>query len=246
MFTQKHEAAFSDLGTLRSVCSACSIPELFAPAGLSEHDIGSIGDIVLASRKLPKGSYLYRAGDEFSALYAVRTGYLKSTRTLEDGREQVTGFLMAGDLVGLCGIGSSRHVCNAIALETSEVFAIPFERLEELSREVPSLQRHFHRLMSREISREQKLMMMLGSMSAEERLAAFLLDISQQHMVRGFSPTEFHLRMTRDDIGSYLGLQLETVSRVISKFKKAGIVEVNQKRVRIADRERLRAVISLA
>jgi CRP/FNR family transcriptional regulator, anaerobic regulatory protein len=244
--TQHHTTALPDLGTLISACSACSIPELFAPTGLSEQEIASIGNVVLTSRKIPKCSHLYRAGDAFSALYAVRTGYLKITRTLEDGREQVTGFLMAGDLVGLCGIGSSQHVCNVVALEISEVFSIPFDRLEELSREVPGLQRHFHRLMSREISREQKLMLMLGSMSAEERLAAFLLDMSQQHMMRGYSPTEFRLRMTRVDIGSYLGLQLETVSRVLSKFRKAGIVEVNQKRVRIADRERLCAVISSA
>ena len=164
--------------------------------------------------------------------------------TLEDGREQVTGFQMAGEIMGLDGIVSDRHTCDAVALENAEVCVMPFNQIEELSREVSALQHHVHKIMSREIVREHSVMMMLGSMRAEERLAAFLLNLTQRLHARGFSKTELVLRMTREEIGSYLGLKIETVSRTFSKFVEEGILEVKQKNLRILKPDALQLLVN--
>jgi CRP/FNR family transcriptional regulator len=150
---------------------------------------------------------------------------------------------MAGELLGLDGIGSGKHLCDAVSLEDSEVCEIPFGELEELSREIPTLQQHFHRIMSREITRDYGVMLLLGSMRAEERLAAFLLNLSQRFAARGYSPKRFMLRMTRNEIGSYLGLKLETISRAMSHFQSEGIITVQNKNVEIKDTDRLRAMV---
>ena len=174
-------------------------------------------------------------GDAFEAIYAIKMGFFKTDILLEDGRDQVTGFQMAGEILGMDGIGTDLHTCNSIALEDSEICIIPFVQLEQLSREVQALQRHFHKVMSREIVRDHGVMMLLGTMRAEERLAAFLLNLSQRFTARGYSPQEFHLRMTREEIGSYLGLKLETVSRAFSRFQDDGLISVHQKHIRILD-----------
>jgi CRP/FNR family transcriptional regulator len=142
---------------------------------------------------------------------------------------------MAGELLGMDGIGAGSHACDAVALEDSEYCVIPYERLEELSRRFEPLRQHFSRMMSREIVREQGVMLLLGSMRADERLAGFLLNLSQRLAARGYSPTEFVLRMTRAEIGSYLGIKLETVSRAFTRFQQRGLLDVRQKQVRIAD-----------
>jgi CRP/FNR family transcriptional regulator len=162
----------------------------------------------------------------------------------EDGRDQVTGFQMAGELLGLDGIGSERHNCNAVALEDSQLCVIPYDQLEALSREFGELQRQFHKIMSREIVRDHGVMLLLGSMRAEERLAAFLLNLVQRLHARGFSQSELVLRMTREEIGSYLGLKLETVSRTFSKFVEEGIVEVKQRHVRIVNADALKQLVN--
>lgn len=211
---------------------------------MTEDEIHKVDELVGGRRRVKRGQHLYRAGDPFEAIYAVKTGFFKTDVLIEDGRDQVTGFLMAGELLGLDGISGESHTCNAVALEDSEVCLIPYEQLEQLSSEVRTLQRHFHKVMSREIVREHGVMMLLGTMRAEERLAAFLLNLSQRFTARGYSPTEFHLRMTREEIGSYLGLKLETVSRAFSKFQEDGLISVQQKYVRILDHERLRHLLS--
>ena len=228
---------------LKSVCSSCSLRELCLPMGLSPEDVERLDQLVYARRKVKRGEGLYRAGDPFSAIYAVRTGFFKSDVILEDGRDQVTGFHMPGEIMGMDGIGTDTHSCNAIALEDSDVCVIPFSRLEELANEVRGLQRQFHKVMSREIVRDQGVMMLLGSMRAEERLAAFLLNLSQRFVARGYSPCEFHLRMTRDEIGSFLGLKLETVSRLFSKFQEDGLIGVQQKHIRIRDTVGLKNIL---
>ena len=172
------------------------------------------------------------------SLYAVRTGFFKTCVSAEDGRDQVTGFQMAGELLGLDGISTDRHTCDAVALEDSQVCVIPYHQLEELSREVSDLQRQFHQIMSREIVRDHGVMLLLGSMRAEERLAAFLLNLTQRLQARGFSGSSLVLRMTREEIGSYLGLKLETVSRAFSRFQDDGLLEVEQRHIRIARRRR--------
>lgn len=228
---------------LRSACSQCNLVELCLPFGMDAHDIQRLDELVSTRRRVKRQQPLYRAGDPFEAIYAIRVGWFKTDVVLEDGREQVTGFQMTGEMLGLDGISTEAHSCNAVALEDSEVCVISYDRLEELSREFDGLQHQFHKVMSREIVRDHGVMMLLGSMRAEERLAAFLLNLSQRFTARGFSPTDFHLRMTRDEIGSYLGLKLETVSRAFSRFQDEGLVAVQQKHIRIIDLPRLRKLI---
>ena len=200
--------------------------------------------LVATRRKVARAGMLFSNGDRFSALYAIRTGFFKTCLITEDGRDQVTGFQMAGEIIGLDGIGQGVHTCNAVALEDAEVCVMPFEHIEALSREVPALQHHVHRIMSREIVREHGVMLLLGSMRAEERLAAFLLNLAQRLHARGFSPHELVLRMTREEIGSYLGLKLETVSRTFSKFADDGIVTVQKRHVRILNPQALQAIVN--
>jgi CRP/FNR family transcriptional regulator len=229
---------------LKAACSNCNLRELCLPVGLSLADIEKLEELVATRKRVKRGESLFRAGDRFESLYAVRLGFLKSTVMSSDGREQVTGFHMAGELVGLDGISSETHSCDTVALEDTEVCVIPYERLEEVAAAVPMLRNHFHKVMSREIVREHGVMLLLGSMHAEERLAAFLLNLSQRFEARGYSRTEFVLRMTRAEIGSFLGLKLETVSRVLSRFAQDGLIEVNQKHVRIVNPDGLRAIVS--
>lgn len=214
------------------------------PLGLSEEELKRLDDLVAIRRKVPRGESLYRNGEKFSALYAIRTGFFKTTVAAEDGRDQVTGFQMAGEVIGLDGIVSEHHTCDAVALEDAEVCVMNFDRIEDLSREINALQRHVHKIMSREIVREHGVMLLLGSMRAEERLAAFLLNLVQRLHARGFSQSELVLRMTREEIGSYLGLKLETVSRTFSKFVEEGIVEVKQRHVRILNPDALKLIVN--
>ena len=225
---------------IRVACSNCNLRELCMPLGLSQDELDRIDDLVASRRRIKRGTSLFRNGDKFTSLYAIRTGFFKTCITSEDGRDQVTGFQMAGEVIGLDGIVNDHHTCDAIALEDAEVCVMPFDRIEELSREIHGLQRHVHKIMSREIVREHGVMLLLGSMRAEERLAAFLLNLVQRLHARGFSQSELVLRMTREEIGSYLGLKLETVSRTFSKFVEEGIVEVKQRHVRIVNADALK------
>jgi CRP/FNR family transcriptional regulator len=213
------------------------------PIGLAADELARIDEVISTRRKVKRKTALFRSGDKFHALYAIRTGVFKTCMTSEDGRDQVTGFQMAGEIVGLDGIVNDHHTCDAIALEDAEVCVLPFDRIGELSREVGALQHHLHRIMSREIVREHGVMMLLGTMRAEERVAAFLLNLAQRLQARGFSRSELVLRMTRQEIGSYLGLKLETVSRTFSRFAQEGLLEVDQRHVRIVAVDRLRGLL---
>ncbi len=230
------------LAELKAACASCNLREICLPAGLTPAEMDQLDSLVNVRRKVKRGEALYRTGEVFDAVYAIRTGFFKSRVTYEDGRDQVTGFSMAGEILGMDGIGQGRHNCDAVALEDSDVCSIPYAHLEDLSREINGLQRHFHKVMSREIVRESGVMMLLGVMRAEERIAAFLLNLSQRLAARGYSPLEFHLRMTREEIGSYLGLKLETVSRAFSRFHQDGLIEVEQKFVRIRNIEALKDI----
>lgn len=225
-------------------CSNCNLRELCLPVGLAEHELDRLDRLVATRRSVARGDTLFRAGDDFTSLYAVRTGFFKTRVSSEDGRDQVTGFQMAGELLGLDGISHDRHNCDAVALEDSQVCVIPFSQLETLSRDFTQLQHQFHRIMSREIVRDHGMMLLLGSMRAEERLAAFLLNLTQRLQARGFSASALVLRMTREEIGSYLGLKLETVSRTFSKFHEDGLLEVKQRQIRILDQAGLRQIVN--
>jgi CRP/FNR family transcriptional regulator len=229
---------------IKVACSNCNMRELCMPVGLSEPELQRIDDLIGTRRKVKRNETLFRNGEKFSSLYAIRTGFFKTCMATEDGRDQVTGFQMAGEIMGLDGIVNDFHSCDAVALEDAEVCVMPFNKIEELSREVTSLQHHVHKIMSREIVREHGVMLLLGSMRAEERLAAFLLNLVQRLHSRGFSQSELVLRMTREEIGSYLGLKLETVSRTFSKFVEDGIVEVKQRHVKILDTEALQRMVN--
>jgi CRP/FNR family transcriptional regulator len=228
---------------LKVACSACSLRESCLPLGLSLLDIEKLEELVAASKRLRRGERLFRAGDTFESLYAVRLGFLKTTAASSDGHEQVVGFHMASELLGLDGISNGTHTCEAVALEDSDVCVIPYAGMEAVASAVPKLRNHLHKVMSREIVREHGVMLLLGRMHADERLAVFLLNLSLRFEARHYSGTEFVLRMTRAEIGSFLGLKLETVSRVLSRFAQHGLLEVNQKHVRIVNPDGLRAIV---
>lgn len=232
-----------NIARLKAACSTCNLRELCLPMGLSAGEMEQLDEMISTRRRVQAGEALYRTNDPFHALYAVRSGFFKTTLLHEDGREQVTGFQMSGEILGMDGIGTEQHTCDSVALEDSEVCMIPFTRLEAVSREMESLQHHFHKVMSREIVRDHGVMMLLGSMRAEERLAAFLLNLSNRYIARGFSPSEFHLRMSRQEIASYLGMKLETISRAFSKFQQDGLITVQQKYIQIQDIDGLKRLV---
>jgi CRP/FNR family transcriptional regulator len=234
----------SAIEPLKVACASCNLRELCLPVGLKSQDLARLDELVARRRSVPRGEALFRNGERFEALYAVRTGFFKTCVGSEDGRDQVTGFQMAGELLGLDGISSDHHHCDAIALEDSSVCVIPYAQLEDLSREFSVLQHQFHKIMSREIVRDHGVMLLLGNMRAEERLAAFLLNLTQRLRARGFSSSSLVLRMTREEIGSYLGLKLETVSRAFSRFHEDGLLEVKQRQLRILDQDGLQALVN--
>ena len=232
------------LEPVKVACSSCNLRELCLPVGLNRENLERLDTLVSTRRTVPRGEALFRAGESFQSLFAVRIGFFKTCVSSEDGRDQVTGFQMAGELLGLDGISTDHHTCDAVALEDSQVCIIPYHQLEDLSRELSDLQHHFHKIMSREIVRDHGVMLLLGSMRAVERLAAFLLNLTQRLQARGFSASSLILRMTREEIGSYLGLKLETVSRTFSKFQDDGILEVKQRQIRILDQGKLQGLVS--
>jgi len=228
-------------------------PALQMVAGLMDGDAALpleasalVAKLAPAKRRVRCGEYLLRSGTAFQHLYVVRTGMFKSTLLDAEGREQVIGFQMAGEVLGMDGI--EREICqsNSVALEDSEVWEISYGRLESLCRQDAAIQRLFHRLMSREIQRDCHMMLLLGSMNAEERLAAFLINLSQRLLARGYSATRFILRMSRREIGSYLGLTLETVSRVFSRLQREGMIRAELKSVELKDVARLRALVGVS
>jgi CRP/FNR family transcriptional regulator, anaerobic regulatory protein len=225
---------------VKTQCSTCHLRELCLPCGMGEIDLTRLDGLAFTRRRVKAGDTLYREGDKFQYIYAVRSGTLKSSLMLSDGREQVSGFHISGELVGLDGVAQGKHASATMALEDSEVCAISYTALTDLAIGTSGMQHIISRLMSREILREHTLMMLLGSMNAEERLAAFLLNLSQRYAARGYSEREFHLRMSRAEIGSYLGMKLETVSRTFSAFQQQGLLEVDKRHIQITDLEQLR------
>ena len=232
------------LQPMKTLCSTCSLRELCLPVGLRPDEFEQLDTVIKQSHRLKKGEFLFRSGESFHSLYAIRTGFFKTTVASQDGRDQVTGFFMSGELIGMDGICTHSHSCDAVALEDSEVCELPFGHMEALSKEIPSIQTHFFRLMSREIVRDQGVMLLLGNMRAEERIAAFLLNLSQRLHHRGFAANDFILRMSREEIGSYLGLKLETVSRTLSRFHQEGLIVVEHKHIRLLKQELLNQMVS--
>jgi len=224
-------------------CSSCCLKGVCLPCELGHADMERFDQMTAAKRKVVRGTPVYLSGDRFQSLYAVRSGAFKTVGVSRNGDEKVTGFHLPGELLGLDAIGSGVHGYNAIALEDSEVCIIPFAQLEQMAQSIPALQHQLLRLLSSDISRDQGLMLLLGSMSAEQRLAAFLLSLSRRHQRLGFSASRFVLRMTREEIGNYLGLTLETVSRLFSRFQREGLVSVRQRDIEIKDIQSLKEMV---
>jgi CRP/FNR family transcriptional regulator len=225
-------------------CSSCRLATICLPIALEAADIDKLDRIIQRGRPLRKGEHIYREGEPFTSVYAVRAGTLKAYSITDDGKEQVTGFYFPGEILGMDGISKNQHASSAKALETSAICEIPFERLEELSARIPSLQRHFFQLMSQEIAQDQQLITMLSKNSAEQRVAALLLSISARNARRKLSASAFRLPMSRTDIGNYLGLTVETVRRVFSRFQKLGLLGVDSKEIVILDAALLRDAAS--
>jgi len=220
-------------------CATCSMRSACMPQTLDVQDLARFDSIVSATRHIKKGDTLYRANDPFQSIYAIRAGSFKTVVMHRDGREQVTGFHLAGEVLGLDGVCTEQHSSDAVALEDSSVCIIPYALLESMCSESRTLQQQVLRTMSGEIVRESTLMMLLGTMSAEQRVAAFLLNVSNRMKARGYSAAEFNLRMTREEMGNFLGMKLETVSRMFSKFQRDGLVQTHGKQIRIVNLDAL-------
>ena len=226
-------------------CGNCRLNSICLPLALESDDIQQLDDIIQRSKPLQKSQHLYREGDDFQSVFAVRSGALKAYKTTDDGREQVTGFYFPGEILGMDGISNNAHASSAKALETAAVCEIPFTSLERLSAMMPNLQRHFFQLMSREITEDQQLITLLSKNSADERVASLMLNISTRNSKRKLSATQFRLPMSRVDIGNYLGLTVETVSRVFSRMQKMEILLVDNKEIQILDVDGLKKMANL-
>jgi len=232
------------LSKIKIACQSCSLHELCLPLGLDGVDLDQLDNIIRRSHPMKKNQMLFHQGDPFQSVYAVRSGSVKTFTVADDGSEQITGFHLPGELVGLDAISEEIHPCTAKALETTSYCEIPFTQLEALSGKIPGLQRQLLKIMSKEISHDANLLMLLGKKTAEERLASLLLSLSSRLKNRGFSETEFNLSMSRNDIANYLGLAVETVSRLFTRFMDQGLIDVNGKFIKINSLRDLKAMIS--
>ena len=220
-------------------CKDCSLSSICLPMAVTKGELDQLESLMHRGRTIQRGEHLFRSGDPFHCVMALRTGAVKTYSLSSDGSEQVTSFYLPGELLGLGGIVDGTHCSCAVALETVSVCEIPFARLEELAQQIPSLQHHLFRLLSAETCAERQLHQILGRKSADERLAAFLVALSARHRRRGLSASRFRLPMSRYDIGNYLGMAVETVSRVFTRFQQQGLLQVDGREVTILDREGL-------
>jgi CRP/FNR family transcriptional regulator len=228
---------------LRSPCASSSMRELCSPLALGPEEMRQLDQVASNRSRVRKRDSLFWAGDPFTALYGIRLGTFKTVVLTEDGREQITGYHMAGEIVGLDGIGNDRYGCQAVALEDSEVCVLPFDQLDALAHNVTALRRNLYRFISNDICRGQNMMLLLGSMRAEERLVLFLLNLARRYQTLGYSSSEFVLRMTREEIASYLGLKLETVSRLFSRLHEEGLIQVQGRAIKLLDSSALKRLI---
>lgn len=224
-------------------CASCRLNELCLPIALNKTEIHQLDEIVERNRPYKKGDHLYRQDDDFKSVYAVRSGSFKSYVVSDSGQGRVTGFFLPGEIIGMDGI-ASKHYANSIqAMEHSSICEIPFSQLEKLSHQLPNLQHHFFAIMGNEIAKDQQIHTLLCSYTAEERTASFLLGLSSRFARVSLSPVRFLLPMTRGDIGEYLGLTVETVSRIFTALQKKGLISVNNREIEINDIEGLRALL---
>ncbi len=227
-----------------NTCSSCNVRELCLPVGFNPKELEQLNHVVSFRLQLKRGQHVYEAGEKFKYLYAVRSGCCKTVILDAQGNEQVTGFHLPGDLLGMDGINDDAYICEAIALENSQVCAIPLTGLEGLSADLPGISHQVFRILSKGIVQELQAKLLLAQMTAEQRLAAFLVNLSERYAARGFSSRQFHLRMKREEIGNFLGHQLETVSRLFSKFAAQGLITVKSKDIEIKDLNAIKGLLT--
>ena len=228
-----------DFTEVKAHCQYCDLNPVCHPPGLKTDEMDSLDQWFPTRRRLKRGESLYEIGNPFTAIYAVRSGFFKTVLPSHEQRDQITGFQMTGEILGIDGIGSGLHACKAVALEASEVCMMPYGSVEELASNLPNLHAHLNKLMSQRIVQDQSTFQILANLRSESRLAAFLLDLGKRFSALGYSPNTFVLRMTREEIGSYLGLSLETVSRLFSRFQEDGLVDVQTRHLQITQPEAL-------
>lgn len=216
-------------------CSSCMLNAICFPLGMNRQDMIKLDEYITERVRLKKGVSLFREGDPAEAVYGLRSGSLKTQIEDANGQVQITGFALPGEVLGLDGILHERQVTHAIALEDSELCIIRLDSLDELGKQLPAIQMQLRRLMSKEIARSHQMLLTIGSLRSEQRLASFLLNLSHRLQTLGYSPYEFILRMSREEIGNFLGLTLETVSRLFSRFSKEGLIKVRQREVQLLD-----------
>ena len=228
------------LSELKSHCQSCSLYDLCLPMGLETGDLDRLDSVIKRRQSVNKNNFLFRLGEPLKSIYAIRSGSFKTYLTNPDGTEQIVGFSLPGELLGMDAICDESHTCTAKALETSSVCEIPFERLESLARDIPNLHHQLLRLMSKEIQQDQNLMLLLAQMPAETRLASFILSMSERLNQRGYAAKEFNLSMSRGDIANLLGMAVETISRLLSNFQENDLLNVERKHITILNLDKLR------
>ncbi|NQY88597.1 MAG: fumarate/nitrate reduction transcriptional regulator Fnr [Colwellia sp.] len=226
-------------GTQHIKCQSCSISELCLPFTLNDQELNTLDQIIDRKRPIHKGDKIYTDGQELQCLFAIRSGTFKTFTVNEQGEEQITGFHLAGDLLGFDAIADNEHKSFAQALETSMVCEIPYSSLDTLSNTMPKLKKQVLRLMSNEIRADQEMLTLLNRKNAEQRVATFLVNLSDRYHARGLSSMEYRLTMTRSDIGNYIGLTVETISRLLNRFHKNGLIKVDGKLIIILDLDQL-------
>lgn len=227
-------------------CQHCGFSQLCLPYTLNDNELDKLDQIIQRKRPSHKGDHLFEAGKPLKALYAVRTGSFKTYTLSEQGEEQITGFHLPGDVIGFDAIGDQAHPSYAQALETAMVCEIPFDNLDQLLDQVPKLRQQLMRLMSQDIHGDQQMMLLLNRKTAEEKLAAFLINLAQRFGNRGFSRKEFRLTMTRGEIGNYLGLTVETISRLLGRFHKDELIHVDGKLIAITNMDELNKIAGMS
>ena len=232
-----------DVDHLKVSCKECTLRELCFPHGMSDAELANMEAVVDQPKPLHKNDFLYRDGDNSRAIYAVRSGCVKTMTESANGDEQIVGFHLPGELLGLDGFADGVHTCNALALETSSVCELPLNQLEDLCHVLPGLQKQMRRIMGKEVNSDHKLLLLLGKMTAEERLASFLLSLSSRMEERHWKDSEFNLSMPRQDIANYLGMAVETVSRLFATFQNEKIIDVDRRHITILDMQRLKAIV---
>lgn len=228
-----HGITVLELSQLRRSCGSCALQELCLPAGIGRDDLNRLDATVKDKRALNRGDTLYRDGDPFDALYVVRSGALKTFVQNDVGDLQIIGFHLPGEIIGFDALASNQHVSQAEALERSSVCELPYAKLQLVTSEVPALHRQLMRVISREVVEEHRHLVMMGRQQAQERLATFLKSLADRYQRLQRDGNQLSLPMSRYDIANYLGLVVETISRLFSRMEEMGVLAVNRKSVHI-------------